>query len=175
MVIKCIKSNDLRRYYRRCYRLLRAGIGIALECMGNFPLSQEEPVRLARIRQRLFRVVLAFWLATAGAVLLSPSQAVAQEHAKTDGSSRKATDELSRKAKTRVAPIYPDFARRMNIVGTVRLAVTVAPNGTVKTSKPLGGHPVLVNAAMDAVKQWKFEPAPTESSGVVEFKFQPEN
>ena len=46
----------------------------------------------------------------------------------------------------------------MNIVGTVRLAVIVAPNGTVKSSKPLGGHPVLVNAAMDAVKQWKFEP-----------------
>jgi TonB family protein len=112
-------------------------------------------------------VVLAFWLVTAGAALLWPSQAFAQEHTK--------TDELSRKAKTRVAPIYPAFARHMNIVGTVRLAVTVAPNGTVKSSKPLGGHPVLVNAAMEAVKQWKFEPAPTESSGVVEFKFQPEN
>ena len=62
----------------------------------------------------------------------------------------------------------------MNIAGTVRLAVVVAPNGTVKSSKPVGGHPLLVNAAMDAMKQWKFEPAPTESSGIVEFKFQPQ-
>jgi len=124
-------------------------------------------VRLATMRRWVVGVVLAFCLVTAGAALLWPSQALAQEHAK--------TDELSRKAKTKVAPIYPAFARHMNIVGTVRLAVTVAPNGTVKSSKPLGGHPVLVNAAMEAVKQWKFEPAPTESSGVVEFKFQPEN
>jgi TonB family protein len=124
-------------------------------------------VRLATMRRWVVGVVLAFWLVTAGAALLWPAQAFAQEQAK--------TDELSRKAKTKVAPIYPAFARHMNIVGTVRLAVTVAPNGTVKSSKPLGGHPVLVNAAMEAVKQWKFEAAPTESSGVVEFKFQPEN
>jgi len=85
------------------------------------------------------------------------------------------TDELSRKAKTRVAPLYPDIARRMSIAGTVKLAVVVAPNGTVKSSRPVGGHPVLVNAAMDAIKQWRFETAPTESSGIVEFKFQPQN
>jgi TonB family protein len=85
------------------------------------------------------------------------------------------TEELTRKAKTKVTPVYPDVARRMSIAGTVRLAVVVAPNGTVKSSKPIGGHPVLVNAAMDAMKQWKFEAAPTESSGVVEFKFQPQN
>ena len=84
-------------------------------------------------------------------------------------------EELSRKAKTRVAPIYPDVARRMNIAGTVRLVVVVSPNGTVKSSKPVGGHPLLVSAAMDAIKRWKFESAPTESSGVVEFKFQPQN
>jgi protein TonB len=85
------------------------------------------------------------------------------------------TEELSRKAKTKVAPIYPDVARRMNVSGTVRLSVVVAPNGTVRSSKVIGGHPVLVNAAMDAMKQWKFEPAPTESSGIVEFKFQPQD
>lgn len=84
------------------------------------------------------------------------------------------TDELARKAKTRVAPLYPDVARRMSIAGTVKLAVVVAPNGTVKSSKPVGGHPLLVNAAVDAMKQWKFEAAPTESSGIVEFRFQPQ-
>jgi TonB family protein len=73
-----------------------------------------------------------------------------------------------------VAPVYPDVARRMSITGTVRLAVVVSPNGAVKSSKAAGGHPLLVNAAMDAIKG-KFEPAPAESSGIVEFNFQPQN
>ena len=55
---------------------------------------------------------------------------------------------LTRKPKTKVMPTYPEIARRMNITGTVRLAVVVSPNGTVKSSKPVGGHPVLVNAAL---------------------------
>ena len=80
---------------------------------------------------------------------------------------------MSRKAKTKVSPVYPDVARRMSIAGTVRLAVVVSPNGTVKSSKPVGGHPLLVDAAMDAMKRWKFETGPTESSGIVEFKFHP--
>ena len=84
------------------------------------------------------------------------------------------TDDLARKPKTRVAPVYPEMARRMNIEGTVKLAVVVAPNGTVRSSKAVGGHPLLVNAAVNAMKQWKFEAAPTESSGIVEFKFQPQ-
>lgn len=83
------------------------------------------------------------------------------------------TDELARKAKVKVSPVYPDVARRMSIVGTVKLAVVVGPNGAVKSAKPVGGHPLLVNAAMDAMKQWKFETGPADSSGVVEFKFQP--
>ena len=83
--------------------------------------------------------------------------------------------EISRKVKNRVAPSYPDLARRMSITGTVKVAVIVAPNGTVISTKVVGGHPLLCDAAVDAVKKWKFEPASEESSGVVEFKFQPEN
>jgi len=60
----------------------------------------------------------------------------------------------------------------MSITGTVRLNVVVGANGQVKNTKALGGHPILVSAAMDAMKQWRFEPAAVESSGVVEFKFQ---
>jgi TonB family protein len=125
-------------------------------------------VRLAKTPRWVVSAVLGVWVATTGAAMLCPPLAMAQqEEAK--------TEELTRKAKTKVTPVYPDVARRMSIAGTVRLAVVVAPNGTVKSSKPIGGHPVLVNAAMDAMKQWKFEAAPTESSGVVEFKFQPQN
>jgi outer membrane biosynthesis protein TonB len=41
----------------------------------------------------------------------------------------------------------------------------------VKEAKLVGGHPVLVNAALDAVRKWRFEPDAQESTGVVEFRF----
>jgi TonB family protein len=85
----------------------------------------------------------------------------------------RAQDEISRKVKSRVAPTYPELARRMSISGVVKVQVVVAPNGTVKSTKVVGGHPLLVNAAVEAVKKWRFEPAPEESTGVVEFKFDP--
>jgi TonB family protein len=80
---------------------------------------------------------------------------------------------MVRRAKVKVAPVYPDLARKMNITGTVKIQVVVAPNGTVKDAKVLGGHPVLAGAALDAVRKWRFEPAAVESSGVVELKFEP--
>jgi TonB family protein len=88
--------------------------------------------------------------------------------------SASAQGELSRKVKNKVAPTYPELARRMNISGTVKVLVVVAPNGELKDSKVVGGNPILVNAAMDALKKWKFEPAAEESTGTVEFKFQPQ-
>lgn len=61
----------------------------------------------------------------------------------------------------------------MNIAGTVKIEVVVLPNGTVKEARIVGGHPVLANAAMDAARKWRFEPSSAESSGVIEFKFEP--
>jgi len=111
--------------------------------------------------------LVAAVLGTASVSLIAnPLVAQAQEHEVN-------TDDLARKPKARVAPVYPGMARRLNIEGTVKLAVVVAPNGTVRSWKPVGGHPLLVNAAVNAMKQWKFEAAPTESSGIVEFRFQP--
>jgi len=83
------------------------------------------------------------------------------------------SEELVRRAKTRVQPVYPELARKMNIAGTVKIEVVVAPNGTVKDARIMGGHPVLANAALDAAKKWRFEPAAGESSGVIDFKFEP--
>jgi TonB family protein len=82
-------------------------------------------------------------------------------------------NEVLRRAKNKVQPVYPELARRMNLSGTVKVEVVVAPNGTVKDAKVVGGHPVLANAALDAVRKWRFEPAAMESSGVVDFKFEP--
>jgi TonB family protein len=84
-----------------------------------------------------------------------------------------AQGEIVRRAKSKVQPVYPELARKMNITGTVKVEVVVSPNGSVKEAKVVGGHPVLANAALDAVKKWRFEPAAMESSGVVDFKFEP--
>ena len=82
-------------------------------------------------------------------------------------------EELSRKVKSKVSPTYPELARRMSISGVVKVQVVVAPNGSVKSTKVVGGHPLLVNAAVDAVKKWRFDAASEETTGVVEFKFDP--
>ncbi len=82
-------------------------------------------------------------------------------------------DEIIRRAKTKVQPAYPELARKMQISGTVKIEVTVAPNGSVKEARVVGGHPVLANAALDAAKKWRFEPAANESSGIIDFKFEP--
>lgn len=82
-------------------------------------------------------------------------------------------DEIIRRAKTKVQPAYPELARKMQISGTVKIEVTVATNGTVKEARVVGGHPVLATAALDAAKKWRFEPAGSESSGIIDFKFEP--
>jgi TonB family protein len=82
-------------------------------------------------------------------------------------------EEINRVVKSKVAPVYPELARRMKIVGVVRVEITVSANGSVKSARLVGGHPVLANAALDAVKRWRFETASAESTGVVQFRFDP--
>jgi TonB family protein len=84
-------------------------------------------------------------------------------------------EEFSRKVKVKVPPVYPEVARRLSITGSVKVAVVVSPSGTVKSTKIIGGHPILVNAAVEALKKWRFETAQGESSGVVEIKFAPQD
>jgi TonB family protein len=80
---------------------------------------------------------------------------------------------VERKVKSKVAPVYPDIARKMGITGNVKLQLVVSPNGVVKETKVIGGHPILVNAAVDAVKKWRFETASAESTETKEFRFDP--
>jgi TonB family protein len=81
------------------------------------------------------------------------------------------TDESRRKVKTKTAPAYPDLAKRMNVSGKVKIEVVIAPDGRVKSTRVVGGHPLLVQACQDAVKEWKFVAAPEETTQVVEFEF----
>jgi TonB family protein len=77
-----------------------------------------------------------------------------------------------RKIKNR-DPEYPELARKNNISGSVRLELLVTTDGKVKNVKVLGGNPVLVQAAVAAATQWKYEPAAEESTIVEKVVFNP--
>ena len=79
-----------------------------------------------------------------------------------------------RKVKSKVSPTYPELAKKMAVSGAVKVEVTVAPNGSVKSVRVIGGHPLLVDAATDAVKRWKYEAGPDETTeGPIVFNFSP--
>ena len=77
-----------------------------------------------------------------------------------------------RKVASRVAPVYPELAKKMHIRGMVKVEAVVRPNGSVKSTRVLGGNPVLVDAAADAVTKWKFEPTQTETTEVIQLAFE---
>lgn len=76
-----------------------------------------------------------------------------------------------RVVKSRVAPVYPEIAKRMKIAGMVRIEATVDPQGKVTDVKTVSGNHMLSVAAEDAVKQWKFAPGPAESTVAVDVNF----
>jgi TonB family protein len=81
----------------------------------------------------------------------------------------RAADE--RTVKSRVAPVYPEIAKRMRIEGEVRLSVTVDPDGKVTDVKPISGNHMLSTAAEDAVRKWKFETSSGDSTVDVSLTF----
>ena len=58
----------------------------------------------------------------------------------------------------KLSPVYPPLARQTRIQGTVRLHVILSKDGSVQQLEVLSGHPLLVQSAMDAVRQWKYQP-----------------
>ena len=77
-----------------------------------------------------------------------------------------------RKITARAAPNYPDLAKKMHIHGTVRVEAVVRSNGSVKSTRILGGNPVLVDAALEAVGKWRFEATQSESTEIVQIVFE---
>ncbi|HKW61348.1 MAG TPA: TonB family protein [Candidatus Acidoferrum sp.] len=58
----------------------------------------------------------------------------------------------------RVQPVYPPLARQTRISGTVRLHAIITKDGTIRELEVLSGHPLLQQAALDAVRQWRYQP-----------------
>jgi len=77
----------------------------------------------------------------------------------------------ARKLVSRQDPAYPELAAKSNLHGTVKLKVWIAPDGTVRRLEYVGGHPVLAESALKAVKLWKYQPAAQETTDLVELKF----
>lgn len=77
-----------------------------------------------------------------------------------------------RKVIHRVVPEFPPLARQMNISGKVKIEVTVEPDGHVKSTHAVGGSPLLVEAGTQALKNWKFESGPKETTEIIEFDFK---
>jgi TonB family protein len=87
--------------------------------------------------------------------------------------SRAQETEGNRQVVTRVTPQYPSLARGMKLQGSVKVEAVVAPDGSARTVEIKGGHPLLAQAAHDAVQQWKWVPAPKETHELIEVKFNP--
>jgi len=113
-------------------------------------------------RSRIFAGLgLGLALVLAGSAVL-PQKAFAQDNSSDSG---------KRRVRTRVVPDYPALAKQMNVTGKVKIEATIAADGHVISTKVVGGSPLLVNAALDALKKWRFEPAAKDTTEVIEFEF----
>lgn len=77
----------------------------------------------------------------------------------------------------KVLPIFPDLARRVGVSGVVVLQVSIDERGVVTGVRVVRGHPLLVPAAVEAVKQWRYSPTllngnpvPVRSTVTVSFR-----
>ncbi len=83
---------------------------------------------------------------------------------------------LSPSVTYKVAPVYPDQAKAAGIEGDVVLHVIVGTDGAIKEATVVSGDPILVQAALDAVRQWKYRPTllnskPVEVDSTVTVRF----
>ena len=108
------------------------------------------------------------WLALALLTLCTSTLIAAPAFAQQDQSAS------GRKLLTKAEASYPSLARTMKISGSVRIEAVVATNGTVKSTTIIGGHPVLAQSAVDAVRRCKWEPTSRETREIVILNFRPD-
>ena len=109
--------------------------------------------------RRLAALILSITLGALLAVSIGSAQTI-----KTKG---------ERKVISRVAVTYPKLAQQMRLRGTVKVSATVAPTGKVVKTELIGGSPVFVPYALNAVSLLKWEPGPEETTEIVEIDFVP--
>lgn len=82
-----------------------------------------------------------------------------------------AADPGERKVLVRIEPEYPAIASKMNLHGGVKIKVWIDADGSVSRLEYIGGHPLLAESALKALKSWKFQPGSKESTTQIELKF----
>lgn len=79
----------------------------------------------------------------------------------------------ARKALAQSQPDYPELAKRLRLAGTVKVQVIIGADGIIKNTKVVGGNPVLVESALEALKKWRYSPSSNETTTILEFNFHP--
>jgi TonB family protein len=82
-------------------------------------------------------------------------------------------DKSIRKVVRTSEPDYPTIVKNAHIGGLVRLSVTVLPNGDVARVDILGGNPIFVASAINAIRKWKYAPAASQTKEEVQINFTP--
>jgi TonB family protein len=124
--------------------------------------SPDVPIRCGGLRRRITTQKAAFWVLLFSLFVACCLTTLCAE----DVSSR-------RKPIYKVEPDYPPDLKRSYIGGTVRLNLLISPSGNVESVSVLGGNPVLAEAAIRAVRKWKYVAGQSKSSARVDFVFSP--
>jgi len=125
--------------------------------------------RLARIR--CISRVLCFALLGSLSVLTAPTtpELLAQSSVQTE----KQLEKNQRKVVYRVEPEYPEDLKRIGVGGYVRVDATISASGTVEDATVAGGNPILAEAAVKAVKKWRYVAQDSQTKARLIFHFSP--
>ncbi len=113
----------------------------------NFTRRNEMKENMQRVGAIVLRVV-----AVAAIALLVAGEASAQDKLKV------ASELQQAKLVTSAIPVYPVLDKRGRVEGTVRLTATIDKEGMVEKLETVSGHPILEQAAVEAVKKWRYRP-----------------
>jgi TonB family protein len=119
---------------------------------GSYSRTPGGKLRAAALPSYNAAMPLRSWMRALLAASVLIAAATAQELKQ--ASMEEATKHLTK----RVEPRYPSTAEMAHIQGDVVVRVTIDENGKVTDAKPVSGHPMLLEAAVRAVRQWRFEP-----------------
>jgi TonB family protein len=121
------------------------------------------------MRCRVWAVAILGCLLESSSAAPLARTAMAQDH---DTTAQDHDTEVKRKVKSKVDPEYPAIAKQVNLRGKVKVETTIAADGRVVSTHVVGGNPVLASAATDAIKKWRFEAAPKETTELIEVDFK---
>jgi TonB family protein len=122
---------------------------------GNNPSVKHDTVSFAGTSAKHHFAKVSFASATLHKAEVAPASAVLNQPAKPPSPETKLTAELIKQ----VDPIYPEQARIADITGRVELDAHIDESGKVREVHAISGNPALVEAAVDAVRQWEYKPS----------------